>query len=317
MKKKLATVVVTYNRKELLLNNLLAQFSQTYPISYILIIDNDSNDGTKKFLEEKGILSKENVLYFNTGSNLGGAGGFEYGIRKAYELNCDLICLMDDDGYAINEYTFENVINKIPNYIFEENKAIFLNSLVLCNDKTVSFPFNGILKERRKVIEMALNGILYNQGSPFNSTFINKTLVDTIGFPRGEFFIRFDEADYFDRAINCNSLVGVVTDSLYYHPAASEYEIKLFCGKEFYNDYEAGWKEYYKTRNSFILKLEKGVKKSRLFFKYLYRVIGIFVFDINNKSCLIKFITRGYKDAIKRRVGKVVLPGQSSIDVFR
>ena len=49
---KICAVVVTYNRKELLLRNISSLLSQTYPLD-ILIYDNASTDGTYDFLVQK------------------------------------------------------------------------------------------------------------------------------------------------------------------------------------------------------------------------------------------------------------------------
>lgn len=46
MKDKVIAVVVTYNRKKLLLECLDAIFQQTYSISRLILIDNCSTDGT-------------------------------------------------------------------------------------------------------------------------------------------------------------------------------------------------------------------------------------------------------------------------------
>ena len=93
---KIAAVVVTYNRKDLLLeclsclqNQNFSDASQACETSLdILVIDNASTDGTSKAL--KPLANTKQILYFNTGSNLGGAGGFNYGMRKAVELGYDL-----------------------------------------------------------------------------------------------------------------------------------------------------------------------------------------------------------------------------------
>lgn len=42
-------------------------------------------------------IDQKTIFYFNTGRNLGGAGGFNFGVRKAYEAGYDYIWLMDDD----------------------------------------------------------------------------------------------------------------------------------------------------------------------------------------------------------------------------
>lgn len=55
---KLATVTVTYNRKELLLKNIEAIINQDYDIDTIIIIDNNSSDHTKEAVEEGFIVKR-------------------------------------------------------------------------------------------------------------------------------------------------------------------------------------------------------------------------------------------------------------------
>ena len=93
--KKVMAVVVTYNRKELLKESIKALLEQDYNNCHILIVDNASTDGTKEFIEEE--IQNSKVNYVNTGANLGGAGGFNFGMKKAHELGCEFIWLMDDD----------------------------------------------------------------------------------------------------------------------------------------------------------------------------------------------------------------------------
>lgn len=54
--------------------------NQSYPINEIVIVDNNSQDGTDLLVQE---MQKEYanaaLTYFNTGANLGGAGGFAFG----------------------------------------------------------------------------------------------------------------------------------------------------------------------------------------------------------------------------------------------
>lgn len=45
-------------------------------------------------------LNRRQIFFFhNTGSNLGGAGGFHYGMRWAVEANYDYLWVMDDDCF--------------------------------------------------------------------------------------------------------------------------------------------------------------------------------------------------------------------------
>lgn len=80
---KYAEVIVTYNRKKLLKENIEALLNQTFKDHDILIVDNNSNDGTKEMVAE---IQDKRIKYYNTEKNLGGAGGFAFGLRKAIEL---------------------------------------------------------------------------------------------------------------------------------------------------------------------------------------------------------------------------------------
>ena len=67
--KKIAAVVVTYNRKALLLENIESLLSQTVSdLLDIVIVDNASTDGTKEALGK--YVSNENIIYKNTGATL-------------------------------------------------------------------------------------------------------------------------------------------------------------------------------------------------------------------------------------------------------
>ena len=69
--KKVTAVVVTYNRKDMLVQCIDAISKQTYKDLDILIVDNASTDGTKETVLQ---LNIPNLKYINTGANIGGAG---------------------------------------------------------------------------------------------------------------------------------------------------------------------------------------------------------------------------------------------------
>jgi GT2 family glycosyltransferase len=89
-----AAVVVTYNRCLLLLECIEAIAAQTTVGCDILVIDNCSTDNSGESIKAKNY---RRIKYYNTGSNLGGAGGFNYGIRLAVELGYEFLWIMDDD----------------------------------------------------------------------------------------------------------------------------------------------------------------------------------------------------------------------------
>ncbi len=53
---RVCAAVVTYNRKALLVECLVALLAQTYAVEQIFFVDNASTDGTEALLRERGLL---------------------------------------------------------------------------------------------------------------------------------------------------------------------------------------------------------------------------------------------------------------------
>ena len=130
--KKVIAVVVTYNRKELLKECIEALLNQNYKNCDVLVVDNASTDGTENYI--KPLLDSKRVIYKNTGSNLGGAGGFNYGLKMAYALKYEFFWLMDDDTMPYN-----NALEELMKAKDELKEFGFLSSIAewvdgkLCN----------------------------------------------------------------------------------------------------------------------------------------------------------------------------------------
>ncbi len=92
---RVTAVVVTYNRRESLLRCLAALERQAGTPPAILVVDNAGTDGTEQALLP--LQAAGRLRYHRTAENLGGAGGFQLGIRLAAEAGAQLLWLMDDD----------------------------------------------------------------------------------------------------------------------------------------------------------------------------------------------------------------------------
>ncbi|MCY4044972.1 MAG: glycosyltransferase, partial [Cellvibrionales bacterium] len=93
----IAVVLVTFNRSAMLAKNL-ASLKQQGPLTYF-VIDNNSSDNTQLVVEAFAASTTDTVIYYNTGANLGGAGGFAVGCEKAlaYSSAFTHLWLTDDD----------------------------------------------------------------------------------------------------------------------------------------------------------------------------------------------------------------------------
>ena len=91
---RLAAVVVTHNRISQLrvtVGRLLAE-----PVDRLIVVDNASDDGTAEWLAGQ---ADPRLVVHRSEVNLGGAGGFSEGMRRARDdTDADWIAVMDDDG---------------------------------------------------------------------------------------------------------------------------------------------------------------------------------------------------------------------------
>jgi GT2 family glycosyltransferase len=89
-------VVVTYNRRDLLVRCLDAVLAQSRAPDELIVIDNASTDGSRELVAERGLLDR--VRWVRLGENGGSSGGFAAGVEAALPADADWIWLMDDDA---------------------------------------------------------------------------------------------------------------------------------------------------------------------------------------------------------------------------
>ena len=168
MKSKIAAIVVTYNRKELLAICLDAILRQECKPHSVFIIDNASTDGTEALVNELGYNGeKEGIrfIYVKRPENIGGSGGFYSGMKMAFESSekFDAFWLMDDDGIPDKKQLTYSIINLLLsnkpvksydetlNY-FKENFSIqvVVSQWSQLLQSNLSFPVSPILPLKNK-----------------------------------------------------------------------------------------------------------------------------------------------------------------------
>ena len=208
-----AAVVVTYNRKRLLAECLEALLSQSAPCD-LLIVDNASTDGTREYLEELRARCGE-IHIFHMKENLGGAGGFSFGIKKGISLGYRYLWVMDDDCIPEKDALWA-LLRSAERH---GDGFGFLASKVLYED--------GETCE----INMPKQGIYHKRSHPdqpeypcdfacFTSVLFPAEVVRRLGLPIREFFIWSDDWEYTRRISRQLPCYGVM-DSVAVHKPAS------------------------------------------------------------------------------------------------
>lgn len=299
----LAAVIVTYNRKMLLGNNIRMLLKQTQPFDRIFIVDNCSTDGTLEYLKEQGWMDDPQFVYVKTASNIGGAGGFYIGTKAAFEAGADWIVLMDDDGAAANEHTFE-ILFRAAQKLYGKNKKLFVNTLVQ-QGGLLSFKIDQMYTVE-EALAAAKDGIIENAANPFNGTLVSRELVEAIGYPNPDFFIKGDEVNYKQRSFEDGACVVTVVDARYNHPRPDTHE-RTVLGKKVPFFVEAPWKEYYAARNFTWMYKQKGQYKAIAFELIFVKLLAIATMKCR-KWATVKMLFKGVCHGWKGKLGATVNP---------
>ena len=230
---RVAAVVVTYNRLELLKKVVSAVKNQTRKPERIFIINNSSSDGTAEW------LALQDEIIVITQENTGSSGGQFTGIKHCYESAAEWIWTMDDDVVP-DEDCLEKLLNaktisavRAPLRYTRENKPYFNDVLRFNLNNPLKSIWNGIISE-----EDLQNEIISAEGITFEGPLFRREIVERIGLPEKPFFIYGDDTEFFIRALKNGFSIVIVRDAV------------LRRQLDYENPRTAlGWKLYYYVRN--------------------------------------------------------------------
>ncbi len=260
--KLIYAVVVTYNRKVLLREGVLALLSSKNDNLRILVVDNAGTDGTKEYIAD--LLENPAVIYENTGKNLGGAGGFAYGIRRAVTLGAYYVWLMDDDCIVT-----PTALDGFLRFAEKANDAFgFLSGVVRWTDGSICK-----MNVQRTTLSKELTDFTRNQRvklASFVSLFLTAKVIEEVGLPYREFFIWGDDWEYTAR-ISKRFPCYLVADSVAVHKSKNN------IGADIVSDTGDRLDRYfYAYRNEGYFYAKEGLRgKLYYFFKKLYHRVKI------------------------------------------
>lgn len=239
---KVVSVVVTYNRLELLKRVMESLRSQTHKLAAMIVVDNGATDGTHEWLDGQKDLT---IIHQ---SNVGGSGGFYRGIAEASKMDCDWIWCMDDDVFPTSSCleTLLTYSGRIENAGILCPRRIMSGKTFVAEAKTLNLtnPFIDMHNDMLKAEDIEGQPYVCIEGMSFEGPLIKKECVSKIGLPNKELFILYDDTDYSYRAVLAGFKVAVVRDAVlqkYDFQSATSYRDTKIKNK---------WKLYYHIRNT-------------------------------------------------------------------
>ena len=288
----IVSIVVTHNRKKLLLNCLDLLINQTVGTD-ILVIDNASTDGTENELKVSGKIDEKRIHYLWLDKNTGGAGGFYHGLQYAFEKGWKWFWLMDDDAEPMH-----NALEEIFRHA-KDRHQIYGSTAVSNTDGgcMLCFPTKIILPSKTKIVEKYEDLSTVDQVAwlPFLGLFVNRSIVEKIEFPDKTLFIRNDDIEYAEKAKRQRIKSYLVKSSVIQHPFQPTINFTLF-GRRLYYRSMPSWKMYYEVRNKIII-----AKRHYSLFSGLKSFAGVSL-----QIFLSIFIEKGKKAYLKSYIQGIV-----------
>ena len=290
--RRTVAVVVTFNRLPLL-QRLVARLGEIEGLHEVLVVDNDSTDGTGAWLAATPTTGEIPVLARTLDRNRGGAGGFHDGLGWAVDRDADLVWLMDDDGSARSRLprprcSSTTTTSGAPSWSTRPTRTAW-------SSRSARPAAPPSLRTVTQVRARARDGVLADIVIPFNGVLVTSELVDRIGLPREEFFIWGDDVEYLWRAREAGARVATVTDALVEHPSVGELGTPMVFGRTTYNHSPSDLKHFCMARNNLVnLRDYRGPLHALAF---VVKTIWFYTFTRPNLSRL-KLSARAMRDGL-------------------
>ncbi len=243
----IAAVVVSHNRLSKLKHTLSILLREE--LDHVVVIDNASTDGTGQFLDQQ---SDARLCIISLPNNIGGAGGFELGMRKAMEsFSPDWLLVLDDDAYpyprALSAFRSldKRDCDVLAGAVYLPDGSIAEMNRPWRNPFSTLSQFIGSVMGGRAAFHIA--DVAYEEhqmtsihGASFVGMFLARNVLETHGYPDGNLFIYGDDVLYSLSLSNLGVKMGFQPKVKFEHDCRTVQAKGLFAPK---------WKNYYRFRN--------------------------------------------------------------------
>ncbi len=236
----LAAVIVTYNRADKLIRVLEALEAQSRVPDRIYVVDNASTDDTAARMRAR---AGDRIRHLRLAKNIGGAGGFNAGVKAAFGDGFDQIWISDDDAYPEPD-ALEKLADGLARFEVETGeRPSFACSAVRWTDGSwCEMNTPGPVWDWPRFYNAEMPYFLVKSCS-FVSVLIPRWAIRAHGFPIKDYFIWYDDAEYTQRL--AKSYPGIfVPDSLVIHDVGVNQGVNYGLITE-----DSLWKFRYGARN--------------------------------------------------------------------
>jgi GT2 family glycosyltransferase len=243
-------VVVTWNRRDLLVEALAEVRGQTHPPTAVVVVDNASTDGTDGLLERDTGLDVVRLE-----KNTGGAGGFAVGIEQAMTHDPDLVWLLDDDTIPTPDAARE-LVRAWQEYADPGglSPAVLASKVVWTDgrDHPMNTPRRKPGAGRTELEAAERVGALPIRSASFVSIMCDARVIRERGVPLADYFLWNDDFEYSTRLIRDGA-------GLYVPASVVVHKTRVFGS----TDADPGERFFYEVRNKvWLFTRSRGLRPS-------------------------------------------------------
>lgn len=194
-----AIVVVTYKRSQLLRVLLDSITRLQTPPSWVVVVDNHSEDDTGEVIESfrerlgRRADGRDRLVHAPQEENTGGSGGFSAGVRIAYDLGAEWLWLMDDD-VAVLPQAIDRLLPWTKRFQVIQGRRYNFDGSPFYWQFDFNVPLgipNPVAKD-----DFGADGWLPMNTVCFEGGLFHRDVVRRIGLPDPRFFIYWDDTVY-------------------------------------------------------------------------------------------------------------------------
>lgn len=210
-KSTIITIIVTTDRPDELALTLDSVGTQSIKPDKVLVIDTGNNPRTPEIVDQFPLAE-----HIHSKANLGGAGGFAFGMLSALARGADYVWVMDDDGRPEQETCLAELVQAMQKHQLEAVAPLVIDP---DDPARLSFPhrFKGRYHYERELIEKI--GVIHNFTHLFNGALFHKSVFFRAGIPDMRLFIRGDEVEFMHRMLQAKIRLATITATAFVHPS--------------------------------------------------------------------------------------------------
>lgn len=286
---RIASVIVTYNRRSVLQRALNAVLEQTRPLDAIVVVDNASQDGTHTMIRE--LFPQANYIRLN--DNLGYAAGLAAGMRHAIADGAAFTWLMDDDSVPVST-ALERLLAL--SATVERCGVVGLDGGSLRHGSPASMA-------RLKRVEAVTDTAAYHAHFVLvDGALVRVDAVNEVGLPREDFFMMMEDIEYTSRIRRAGWEVICLDEELIDRG-------HLGSGGAVAGGTSPPWRGYYQSRNHLAIALEhRSPVEVGAWMRRQSRLIAGTALKGDRRWRRVSYRLRGGIDAIRGNMGRTIDP---------